>query len=236
MKRVPTGVTGFDELIQGGMPQGATTMVSGGAGSGKTIFATTFIYEGARKFGDPGLFVTVEDNLKNIVWNMESFSWDIKSLEQKNLMKIYRMHIDPRKDVEAQIDKELDIVSSMVKDIGATRLTIDSTTAFGGWITDPGKLRNLLFRFGDYLKDLNCTTMMTSETAGGPRDFSAYGVEEFVVDGIFAMYFIPPHRSIFIRKLRGTKHSQAAHPCEITPNGLVVNPKDEVMWSAIKQY
>jgi KaiC/GvpD/RAD55 family RecA-like ATPase len=78
--------------------------------------------------------------------------------------------------------------------------------------------------------------MMTSETAGGPRDFSAYGVEEFVVDGIFAMYFIPPHRSIFIRKLRGTKHSQAAHPCEITTNGLVVNPKDEVMWSAIKQY
>ncbi len=124
----------------------------------------------------------------------------------------------------------------MVKDIGATRLTIDSTTAFGGWITDPGKLRNLLFRFGDYLKDLNCTTMMTSETNGGPRDFSAYGVEEFVVDGIFAMYFIPPHRSIFIRKLRGTKHSQAAHPCQITENGLVVNSKDEVMWSAIKQY
>ncbi|MFA5745821.1 MAG: ATPase domain-containing protein [archaeon] len=236
MKRVPTGVTGFDELIQGGIPEGATILTSGGCGSGKTIFATTFVYEGARKYGDPGLYVTVEDNLKNIVWNMENFGWDIKALEQKNLMKIYRMHIDPRKDVEAQIDKELDIVSSMVKDIGATRLTIDSTTAFGGWISDAGKLRNLLFRFGDYLKDLNCTTMMTAETNGGPRDFSAFGVEEFVVDGVFAMYFIPPHRSIFVRKLRGTKHSPAVHPCEITPSGLVVNPRDEIMWSAIKQY
>ena len=93
--------------------------------------------------------------------------------------------------------------TTSVKDIGATRLTIDSTTAFGGWITEQGKLRNLLFRFSDYLKDLNCTTLMTAETSGGPRDFSAYGVEEFVVDGIFAMYFIPPNRSIFIRKLRG---------------------------------
>jgi len=236
MQRIPTGVIGFDELIQGGIPKGATVLVPGGSGSGKTLFATTYIYEGARKFSDPGLFVTVEDNLKNIVWNMENFGWDIKSLEQKNLMKIYRMHIDPRKPVEPQIDKELDIITSMVKDISAVRLTVDSTTAFAAWLSDQGKLRNLLFRFSDYLKDLDCTTMLTSETAGGPRDFSAYGVEEFVVDGIFAMYFIPPHRSIFIRKLRGTKHSLAVHPCSITSNGIEVNPKDEVMWSAIKQY
>jgi len=236
MKRIPTGVRGFDELIQGGIPEGATVLVSGGPGSGKTIFASTYIYEGARKYGDPGLYVTVEDNLKNIVWNMENFSWDIKSLEQKGLMKIYRIHIDPRKDVQPQIDKELDIISSMVKDIGATRLTVDSTTAFASWVEDRGKLRNLLFRFGDYLKDLNCTTLLTSETPGGANDFSAFGVEEFVVDGIFAMYFIPPNRSIFVRKLRGTKHSPLAHPCTITKNGLEVNPNDEIMWSAIKQY
>ena len=233
MDRVPTGVKGFDELIQGGIPKGATVLVSGGAGSGKTIFATTFIYEGARKYGDPGLLVTVEDNLKNIVWNMENFGWDIKSLEQRNLMKIYRMHLDPRKPIEPQIDKELDIITSMVKDIGAVRLTVDSTTAFGAWISDPGKLRNLLFRFSDYLKDLNCTTILTAETNG--TDFSAFGVEEFVADGIFMMYFIPPHRSIFVRKLRGTKHSPSVHPCAITSNGVEVNANDEVMWSAIRQ-
>jgi KaiC/GvpD/RAD55 family RecA-like ATPase len=236
MERVPTGVIGFDELIDGGIPRGASVLVSGGAGSAKTIFATTFIYEGARKYGEPGLFVTVEDNLKNIVWNMENFGWDIKSLEQRDLMKIYRMHIDPRKPIEPQIDKELDIITSMVKDIGAKRLAIDSTTAFSAWITDPGKLRNLLFRFSDYLKDLDCTTMLTAETSGGPHDFSAFGVEEFVVDGIFMLYFIPPHRSIFIRKLRGTKHDQKVHPLFITPKGIEINPHDEIMWSSIKQY
>ncbi len=233
MERVPTGVKGFDELIQGGIPKGGTVLVSGGTGSGKTIFATTFIYEGARKYGEPGLIVTVEDNLKNFVWNMENFGWDIKSLEEKNLMKIYRMHIDPRKPVEPQIDKELDIITSMVKDLGAVRLAVDSTTAFGAWMSDIGKLRNLLFRFSDTLKDLNCTTVLTAETNG--QDFSAYGVEEFVVDGIFMMYFIPPNRSMFVRKLRGTRHSLTVHPCQITSTGVEINPKDEIMWSAIKQ-
>jgi len=233
MERVPTGVKGFDELIQGGIPKSATVLVSGGTGSGKTIFATTFIYEGARKYGEPGLIVTVEDNLKNFVWNMESFGWDIKSLEEKNLMKIYRMHIDPRKPVEPQIDKELDIITSMVKDLGAVRLAVDSTTAFGAWMSDIGKLRNLLFRFSDTLKDLNCTTILTAETNG--QDFSAYGVEEFVADGIFMMYFIPPNRSMFVRKLRGTRHSLTVHPCQITSSGIEVNPKDEILWSAIKQ-
>jgi KaiC/GvpD/RAD55 family RecA-like ATPase len=234
MERVPTGVKGFDELIQGGVPKGSTILVSGGTGSGKTIFATTFIYEGARKFGEPGLLVTVEDNLRNFVWNMENFGWDIKSLEEKNLMKIYRMHIDPRKPVEPQIDKELDIITSMVKDLGAIRLAVDSTTAFGAWMSDIGKLRNLLFRFSDTLKDLNCTTVLTAETDG--QNFSAYGVEEFVVDGIFMLYFIPPNRSMFVRKLRGTKHSLTVHPCQITSTGIEVNPKDEIMWNAIKQY
>ena len=77
--------------------------------------------------------------------------------------------------------------------------------------------------------------MMTTETTGG-QETSAYGVEEFVVDGVFALYFIPPHRTIFIRKLRGTKHSPSVHPCEITSSGIIVNPRDEVLWSAIKQY
>ncbi len=234
MDRVPIGVKGFDQLIQGGVPKGSTILVSGGTGSGKTIFATTFIYEGAKTFNEPGLLVTVEDNLRNFVWNMENFGWDIRSLEEKNLMKIYRMHIDPRKPIEPQIDKELDIITSMVKDLGAVRLAVDSTTAFGAWLSDIGKLRNLLFRFSDTLKDLNCTTVLTSETNG--KDFSAYGVEEFVVDGIIMMYFIPPNRSIFVRKLRGTKHSQTVHPCQITSIGVEVNPKDEIMWSSIKQY
>ncbi|MFH1751416.1 MAG: ATPase domain-containing protein [archaeon] len=235
MERVPIGVKGLDELIQGGVPKGSSVLISGGPGCGKTILATQYIYEGARSFNEPGLFVTVEGNLRNITWNMENFNWDIKTLEENNLMKIYRLHIDPRKDIESQIDQELEIISSMVKELGAKRLVIDSTTAFGVWIKDSGMIRNLLFRFTDYLKGLNCTTLMTSETSGGRNTFSAFGVEEFVVDAVIALYFSPPHRAIFIRKMRGTNHSKSVHPLEITNEGIVINPKDEIVWQALNK-
>ena len=66
MERVKTGIPGFDDLVQGGFPKGASILVSGGTGSGKSIFAMQFIYNGAKQFNEPGLYVTLETNLKNI--------------------------------------------------------------------------------------------------------------------------------------------------------------------------
>jgi KaiC/GvpD/RAD55 family RecA-like ATPase len=93
MQRIPTGIPGLDELIEGGFPEGASILLSGGPGSGKTIGAMQFIYEGARTYNEPGIYVTMESNLKDITWNMQRFQWDIKSLQEKNLMKIYRLNL-----------------------------------------------------------------------------------------------------------------------------------------------
>src|SRR6056297_1050046 len=103
MERVKTGVEGFDQLIQGGFPKGSSILSSGGSGCGKTIFATSFIYYGAKNYNESGIFVTIENNVKNLVWNMENFGWDIKPLEEKNLMKIYKVNINTEEDVEEQV-------------------------------------------------------------------------------------------------------------------------------------
>lgn len=234
MERVPTAISGLDELINGGIPKGASVLVSGGTGTGKTIFASQFIYNGALDYAEPGLFVSFESSLRNVVWNMESFGWDVKKMGEKNLMKLYRLKIDPAKDVQKQMDSELDMIASMVDENNITRLAVDSISVFGVWIKELGDLRNLLFNFSEKLKELNVTTMLTAETKGGPTDFSSFGVEEFVVDGVIALYFTPPHRSIFVRKMRGTDHSKTVHPFEITQQGITVKPKDEVMWQAIR--
>jgi KaiC/GvpD/RAD55 family RecA-like ATPase len=234
MDRVKTGVKGLDELLQGGLPLGSTTLLSGGAGTCKTILGTSYIYYGAKEHNEAGLFVTLEGNVKNISWNIESFGWDIKSLQDSNKMKIYKLHLNPKENVEMQIDAELKTIAEIVKEMGAKRLVIDSTTAFGVWIRDSSQIRNMLYQFADGLKNLNCTTLLIAETKGGKKDFSAFGVEEFVSDGVIALYFIPPHRSIFIRKMRGTDHSKSLHPFEITKKGIEINPKDEIMWDAIK--
>ncbi|MFH1696461.1 MAG: ATPase domain-containing protein [Candidatus Diapherotrites archaeon] len=237
MIRVKTGIPGLDELIQGGIPEGSSALVGGGSGCGKTILSMQYIYRGALDYNEPGLYVTLEGNVKNITWNMASFHWDIKRLQDKDLMKIYRLNLDKVKkgsDVESQVDAELGTIADMVKEIGAKRLVVDSTSAFGVWMSDTGALRNMLFRFTNGLKNLNCTTLMTSETKGRKTDFSTFGVEEFVADGIIALYFTPPHRSIFVRKMRGTNHSKSAHPFDISEEGIIVRAKDEIMWEAIK--
>jgi len=237
MDRVKTGVPGLDDLMQGGIPKGSSILLSGGSGTGKTIFTMQYLYSGAKDLKEPGLFVTLEGNLKNITWNMQSFNWDIKAMQDQNLIKIYRLNLDSmrhQRSVEEQVDKELEIISQMVQEIGAVRLVIDSTSAFGVWIREEGALRGMLYRFTNALKDLDCTTIMTSETLGGKMQFSAFGVEEFVADGVVALYFTPPHRSVFVRKLRGTDHSKTIHPFDISNKGITINAKDEIMWEAVK--
>jgi len=237
MERVKTGIDGLDELIQGGIPEGSAVLVSGGAGTGKTIFSMQFAYNGAALYNEPGIYVSLETNLKNIIWNMENFNWDIRSLQESNLMKIYRLNISyakTREEVIQRVDEELNTISQLVKEINAKRLVIDSIAAFGVWFDSPALIRALLFEFADRLKNMGCTTMLTTETRGGRREFSAYGVEEFVADGVIALYFTPPHRSIFVKKMRGTDHSKIPHPFEITERGIVVNPQDRVLWESIK--
>jgi len=234
MERVETGIKGFDELVAGGFPLGSTILISGGAGTGKTIFGLSYLYSGAKDHNEPGLFITLEGNLKNIVWNMETFGWDIKPLQDAGKFKIYKMNLHTQENVERQIEEELKVIAKLVQDMGCKRLVVDSTTALGVWIPDQGKMRHLLYSFADSLKDLGCTTLLVAETRGGKTDFSAFGVEEFIVDGVVSLYFVPPNRSIFVRKMRGTNHSKSAHPMNISELGLEIKPRDEIMWESIK--
>ncbi|MFH1544897.1 MAG: ATPase domain-containing protein [archaeon] len=235
MKRIPTGIEGLDQLIQGGLPRGSSILIAGGTGTGKTILATQFLYQGATKFNEPGLYVTLETNLKNITWDMENFNWDIKKLQDKELFKIYKLNLAEKEvaDVEDEVMEELNIIQEYIEKMGATRLVIDSTTALAMWIRGAAAMRRTLFAFTDGLKKLDCTTVLTTETTGEKTKLSAFGVEEFVADGVIALFFHPPHRSIFVRKMRGTMHSKSAHPYEISDSGIIVRPKEEIPWEGI---
>ncbi len=233
MERVKTGITGVDELIEGGLPKGSTVLVSGGTGTCKTIFSMQYIYNGAVLYNEPGLFVTVESHPKNIAWNMESFGWDIRKMQEKRMINIYRLHLAPKRSFADLIKDELSTITGIVKELDIKRLVVDSTTAFAALIDDPATIRSLLFRFADGLKDLNCTTIFTSETKSEKTAFSAYGVEEFMSDGLIMLYFTPPNRSLFVRKMRGTNHSKTVHPFSITKDGIVVKPKEKDLWEAI---
>ncbi|MBI3588603.1 AAA family ATPase [Candidatus Micrarchaeota archaeon] len=253
MNRLKTGVPGLDELIEGGFPEGSSVLLSGAAGTGKSICCMQYLYYGAKEEGQPGVYITLEEGQHNLWWNMQRFKWDILPLQQQNLLQIYKFEpgeeesddssphsllltpdqmprlyggTDPAIQIRRIVDK--------AREIGARRMVIDSISAFTYWYSDEARIRKVIYRLVEELRNINCTTILSCEVKGGKRDYSMFGVEEFLVDGLVMLYFFPPNRSIFVRKMRGTDHSKSIHPMQISETGLAVSSKEEVLWEAIK--
>jgi len=234
IERVKTGIPGLDELMGGGIPRTASVVLAGGPGCGKTILAMEYIYNGAAQLGEPGIFITIQTDIQNIIWDMQNFRWNFKALQDKNLVRIERVHFDSKSDVASQVEDQLQLIKETVAELKAKRLVIDSVTGLGLWIEEKSELRNMLFEFLSDIKKLGCTTILTAETSGGINEFGSFNVEQYVSDGIIALYFVPPNRGLFIRKMRGTNHSKKVHPVEITENGLEVKFKDEILWQSLR--
>ncbi len=234
MQRIPTGIPGLDQLIQGGLLEGSSTLIAGGAGCGKTIFAMQYIYKGAEKYHDPGVYITIEEGPKNIWWNMTSFKWDIAKYQKNNLIKIYRMNLRNPKTFVEDFDNEIGRIKDMVNEINAKRLVIDSSTSFAIFMSTQAEIRYNLFRLVDETKKMNVTTVMTAETTGERDSFSRFGVEDFITDGVIALYFKPPMRALLVKKMRGTSHDPRPHPLTISSTGIEVNPTEQILWDSLK--
>lgn len=232
MKRIPTGISGLDELIEGGFPETSSILVSGGSGTGKSIFCLEYLYNGAKEHDQPGIYITMEEGPHNLWWNMQRFHWDLLPLEKANKLKIYKFEpsLDMKNDVENQVRRIVDKAKAM----NAKRMVIDSITAFSFWIDDLSKIRYAVYILVEELRKIDCTTILTCETDGRKNQVSRFGVEEFLVDGVVQLLYIPPHRSMFIRKMRGTNHDKRVHPVEINDDGLQINSKEEILWEALK--
>ncbi|MFH0835835.1 MAG: ATPase domain-containing protein [Candidatus Micrarchaeota archaeon] len=232
MNRLKSGIPGLDELIEGGFPESSSVMVTGSAGTGKSIFCLEYLYYGAKDYQEPGVYITMEEGPHNLWWNMQRFKWDFLPLERDGLLKIYKFEpsLDMQEDIEGQITRIVD----KARERNAKRLVIDSITAFSFWIENVSKIRYAIYTLIEQLRKLNCTTILTCEVEAGKNVISRFGVEEFLVDGVIQMHFTPPHRSMLVRKMRGTAHDMRLHPVEIDSHGLHINPKEEVLWESLR--
>ncbi len=169
---------GFDELIEGGFPEGSSTLLSGGAGTGKSIFCLEYLYYGAKELREPSVYITLEEGPHNLWWNMQRFKWDLLPLERENLLKIYKF--EPSENMDLNASQQIKKIVEKARDLQAKRLVIDSITAFTFWFSDPAKIRFGLYTLAEELRKLNCTTILTSEVTGKRDDYSRFGVEEFL--------------------------------------------------------
>ena len=234
-ERVKTGIPGLDGILHGVFIPGSNVLVSGGAGTGKTIFCMQFLYSGAMKYGDNGVFVTLEERPKELRREATRFGWNFEKLQEEEKLIIVDAASSkaglPTTEPHA-IRTGLDInalaqeIYRVTKRINARRIVIDSVSGLGIRFEGIAAVRNAIFKLSSLLRELGATSIMTSEVAEGSTGFSRYGVEEYVTDGIiFLSSKLVDNtriRQIEVVKARGTNHSQNVWQFEITQNGIEV--------------
>jgi len=216
-ERIPTGIPGLDELLEGGFIPNSVILISGEAGTGKTIFCTQFIWN-ALCMGENGVYVTLQQSPEDIINDVEIFGRDFrKAIETGQVRFVY---VEP-----TNLKKIIDTILKNVREINAKRLVIDSITLIAECAEKPAELRYNLARLIRELKKMGVTTLLVSEVEEGTNRVSKFGIEEYLADGVIVLkcgidVVGGKPRSLYIKKMRRTNHDLNTHPFEITERGI----------------
>jgi circadian clock protein KaiC len=229
VEKIATGISSFDVIAKGGLPRNRTTLISGTAGSGKTVFAVQFLAAGI-KLGSPGVFVTFEESATDIRKNMQSFGWDLEQWEKDGLLTFVDASPDPTIDsVESgsfDLGALMARVQHAVKKVKAERVAVDSLGAVFSQFSDQSIVRSELFRIASALKALGVTAVLTAERTDDYGSIARFGVEEFIADNVMILRNVlegeARRRTIEILKFRGCDHQKGEYPFTIVPDGGVI--------------
>ena len=236
MARTKSGIPGIDEIIGGGFPEGTCCLVTGTAGSGRTIFGVQFLYNGITEFAENGVYVSLENRPKDLRYEMLNFGWDLKKMEDQNKLAIVdigfaRDHNKSPEKYTLTMGSRLNVsalsvhIFEVCKEVKAKRVVIDSLQSLQMRLKDITEMRRATSLLCDLLLEMGRTSLMITETAV-PQPLSHYGFKEHITRGVIVMQSIPQNgefkRTIQVLKMLGTRHSTRTYPMEITGQGIVV--------------
>ena len=166
LPKAPTGIYGLDDITEGGLPRGRPTLICGGAGSGKTMFAMEFLVRGALSYDEPGVFMSFEEAESELNKNFASLGYDLKALEAENKLSIDYVSIN-RSEIEETGEYDLEglfvRLNYAIDSIKAKRVVLDTLEALFGGLSDSAILRAELRRLFQWLKDKGVTAIITAE-------------------------------------------------------------------------
>ncbi len=225
--KTTTGIPGFDEITNGGLPQGRTTLVTGGPGSGKTVFALQALVHGVIK-GEPGILVTFQESPRQMVENAATFGWDLARLEKDKLV-ILDARIRPNmiKSIELYLSGLLAGIRVVANEMCAKRVVFDSLDALLGLLADRMTERHELFRLRDWLLEIGFTSLITIAGEGeDPLISQRHGSMQFLADCVVNLRQevskSTTSRSLRVLKYRGSGFVESEFPLLIGPAGLEI--------------
>jgi circadian clock protein KaiC len=227
--KAPTGITGFDDITLGGLPGGRPSLFCGGAGCGKTLFALSFLVNGALRFDEPGVFMTFEARAEDVTANAASLGYDLAALSTTGKLLIDHIRVE-RGEIEAAGEYDLEglfvRLGFAVDSIGARRLVLDTIESLFSGLPDPAVLRAELRRLFAWIKDRGLTAIVTAERGEGL--LTRHGLEEYVSDCVVLLDNRVQEqistRRLRVVKYRGSAHGANEYPFLIDTSGISVLP------------
>jgi circadian clock protein KaiC len=229
LNKCPTGISGLDEITEGGLPQGRPALVCGAAGCGKTLLAMEFIVRGIKEFNEPGVFMSFEETSEELAKNVTSLGFNVNDLVRRKKLAMDHVRIE-RSEIEetGQYDLEGLFVrlGSAIDFVGAKRVVLDTIEALFAGLPNEAILRAELRRLFRWLKEKGVTAIITAEQ--GQNTLTRHGLEEYVSDCVIFLdhrvHNQVATRRLRIVKYRGSKHGTNEYPTLIDEHGLSVLP------------
>lgn len=229
LPKAPTGISGLDDLTRGGLPAGRPTLICGGPGCGKTIFATSFLVNGALLFGEPGVFMSFEETADDLIQNVASLGYNLGELVATNKIALDFVRVE-RSEIEESGEYDLEglfvRLGYAIKLIGAKRVVLDTLEVLFAGLGDTQILRAEIRRLFGWLKEQGVSAIITAEKGDGA--LTRFGLEEYVSDCVLLLDNRVNDqittRRIRVVKYRGSAHGTNEYPFLIDAKGISVLP------------
>jgi circadian clock protein KaiC len=227
--KTPTGISGLDEITNGGFPKGRPVLICGSAGCGKTLFAAQFLIKGIIDYDEPGVFMSFEETANDLTQNFKSLGFDFEKLKTENKLRVDHVRIE-RSEIEETGEYDLEglfiRLNYAIDAIGAKRVVLDTIESLFSGMENMALLRSEIRRLFTWLKEKGVTTIITGER--GESSLTRQGLEEYVSDCVILLDFRVIEqiatRRLRIVKYRGSTHGTNEYPFLIDENGISVLP------------
>jgi circadian clock protein KaiC len=231
LAKLATGIEGFDELSSGGLPRHRTSLLIGGPGAGKTVFALQCLANAASRQRAAGIFVAFEESPAQLLANGATFNWGLRRLASRKIF-FFDAHLSPTLVMAGDFDLSgmLAMLAAKKQQIGAQWIVFDGIDVLLTLLQDRRAEMREIYRLRDWLADNALTAIITAKVDDRTSGLMHYDFLQFMVDCVVRLERRQQDRvatqSIQITKYRGSGYAMAEFPMSIGTGGIEVGAAD----------